>query len=137
MSDLQGVLEARRERIGRVRTHLHEPPPTSSPASQQVVQALPRLTLGAAEATVLHGDGAGTCPICLAEYLEGEEVVCMPCNGLHKAHWACMGRWLEGASTCPTCRFALPAAKLLDGGRAQGDGAALSAELLERAVAEV
>ena len=28
--------------------------------------------------------------------------------GTHKAHAACSAMWLAGATTCPTCRFALP-----------------------------
>lgn len=49
-----------------------------------------------------------TCAICLEGYTSGDEVACMPC--LHKTHWKCLEQWLaRGASTCPTCRWTLPA----------------------------
>ena len=106
--DLQAVLDALLEQTGHVRVHLHEPAPTSNPASAAVVEALPRHVLEPCDVELLQSDGTATWPICLCEYTAGDEVVCMPCRGLHKAHWPCMSRWLEGASTCPTCRYALP-----------------------------
>mmetsp|Transcript_16541 Transcript_16541/g.34939 ORF Transcript_16541/g.34939 Transcript_16541/m.34939 type:complete len:347 (-) Transcript_16541:202-1242(-) len=127
--DLQSVLEALREQTGRLRLHIHEPALPANPASKAVVQALPRHVLLPAEAALLHADGAATCPICLSEYGGGDEIVCMPCLGLHKAHWGCMHRWLDGASTCPTCRYALP-------NKAE-DGEPASAELMRRAEAEI
>ena len=49
-----------------------------------------------------------TCAICLEGYSSGDEVACMPC--LHKTHWKCVEQWLDrGASTCPTCRWTIPA----------------------------
>jgi hypothetical protein len=52
-----------------------------------------------------------------------------PLPACGRAHAACLGRWLDKAHTCPTCRFALPV-----------DGAPLGDEwpaLVERAGAEL
>lgn len=127
--DLQMVLESLRDQTGPLRLHIHEPTLSSNPASKVVVQALPRHVLLDSEAALLYSDGAATCPICLNDYCSGDEIVCMPCLGLHKAHWGCMRRWLDGASTCPTCRFALPT-------KAE-DASAASSELMQRAEAEI
>jgi len=56
----------------------------------------------------MKNDGAGSCVICMEEYEEGDEVACLPCGGLHKAHFTCLSGWLERAATCPSCRYALP-----------------------------
>uniref|UniRef100_A0A7S3F300 RING-type domain-containing protein n=1 Tax=Haptolina ericina TaxID=156174 RepID=A0A7S3F300_9EUKA len=96
-----------------VRIHLHQPS-VDEPvvANADIVQALPRQVLTEGEASLLESDGAGACTICLDAYAAGDTVACMPCTGLHKAHWACLQGWLERAATCPTCRFSLPASKL-------------------------
>lgn len=43
------------------------------------------------------------CPICLADFEDGETVRILPkCN--HYFHRECIDRWLLSHSTCPTCR---------------------------------
>lgn len=98
---------------GRVRLHRHEhnaseAGPPGGAASESVVRALPRLKLDARSAARLEEDGWDACPFCLDSFVPGETVVCIPCPGTHVAHSACTEKWLAVASTCPTCRFALP-----------------------------
>jgi hypothetical protein len=49
-----------------------------------------------------------TCSICLADYQAGDELTCMPCDGLHISHAACLRRWLWTDPSCPQCRYTLP-----------------------------
>jgi hypothetical protein len=96
----------------RIRLHLHDPgetaPPNGGAASEQVVQALPRLTLTAVAAQRLTAGGCDSCPFCLEGFCADEEIIVWPCPGCHVTHASCSRRWLAVASTCPTCRFALP-----------------------------
>merc|ERR1719487_831088 len=79
-----------------VRLHLHEDeadkPPSGGPASEMVVSALPRLTLGSAGAAHLNADAHEACAICLSSFEESEELIVMPCSGTHVAHAECMKR---------------------------------------------
>lgn len=46
------------------------------------------------------------CPICLAEFGEGEKVRVLPnCN--HAFHMECIDKWLTSHSSCPMCRHSL------------------------------
>lgn len=46
------------------------------------------------------------CPICLAEFVEGEKVRVLPnCN--HGFHLECIDAWLVSHSSCPLCRHSL------------------------------
>lgn len=66
---------------------------------RKVLRALPTVVYGAA-GTKLPGTD---CPICLAEFVEGEEVRILPkCN--HGFHVRCIDMWLSSNSSCPTCR---------------------------------
>ncbi|XP_042414065.1 RING-H2 finger protein ATL74-like [Zingiber officinale] len=67
-------------------------------------QALRRLPVA------VYGPGAGVlateCPICLAEFADGEEVRVLPwCH--HGFHVGCIDEWLSSHSSCPTCRQSL------------------------------
>ncbi|KAK9279272.1 hypothetical protein L1049_013183 [Liquidambar formosana] len=49
---------------------------------------------------------ATDCPICLAEFVQGEKVRVLPnCN--HGFHVKCIDTWLVSRSSCPTCRQTL------------------------------
>jgi E3 ubiquitin-protein ligase ATL10/75/76/77/78 len=49
---------------------------------------------------------ASDCPICLAEFGEGEQVRVLPnCN--HCFHMECIDKWLTSHSSCPMCRHSL------------------------------
>ena len=80
---------------------------TGQPSNEDVVELLPRrvISLTTSESLAAVDD---SCAICLEGYAEGEELVCLPCDGLHKGHWRCLRRWLQGAHTCPQCRWSLP-----------------------------
>ena len=49
-------------------------------------------------------DDGPSCPICLEEFREGEEVCAMPCHGKHDFHRACIGEWMKDHRNCPVCR---------------------------------
>lgn len=60
---------------------------------------------------------APSCPICVCEFEEGEEVRTLPCDGHHNFHKRCIDEWLVINATCPNCRAqVLPSV----GGRATG-----------------
>ena len=46
------------------------------------------------------------CSICLEEFCDGLEVVCLPC--LHLYHKDCIVKWLHTSHLCPLCRFPMP-----------------------------
>ena len=49
--------------------------------------------------------GRETCPICIVDFEEGEDVRVLPCEGKHVFHQACVDPWLlELSSSCPICR---------------------------------
>nr|ABK25761.1 unknown [Picea sitchensis] len=66
---------------------------------RKALRALPTAVYGAAGSKLPCTD----CPICLAEFLEGDEVRILPkCN--HGFHMRCIDTWLASHSSCPTCR---------------------------------
>jgi len=42
------------------------------------------------------------CSICLADYVEGDELMMLPCQ--HAYHKACISQWLQRQSQCPLCK---------------------------------
>ena len=44
------------------------------------------------------------CPICMADFLESDEIVPLPCDEKHYFHQACIKAWLEKNNTCPLCK---------------------------------
>ncbi|XP_039071338.1 RING-H2 finger protein ATL74-like [Hibiscus syriacus] len=80
-------------------------------------QAATRLAMTGLEKRDLQGipvavygtDGSFTsteCPICLAEFLDGEKVRKLPkCK--HGFHVRCIDKWLLSHSSCPNCRHSL------------------------------
>ena len=44
----------------------------------------------------------GPCPICYAEFEEGEEMYVLRCE--HLFHKECLSRWMSKQINCPTCR---------------------------------
>lgn len=80
--------------------HLAENDPNrygTPPAKKEAVGAMP---------TVKVKDNL-QCSICLEEFGFGADAKEMPCN--HKFHDACIFPWLELHSSCPVCRYQLPA----------------------------
>ena len=49
--------------------------------------------------------GRETCPICIADFEEGDDVRVLPCPGHHRFHKDCVDPWLlELSTSCPICR---------------------------------
>lgn len=49
--------------------------------------------------------GTETCPICILDFEEGDDLRVLPCEGHHKFHKDCVDQWLlELSSSCPLCR---------------------------------
>ncbi|XP_020584361.1 E3 ubiquitin-protein ligase CIP8-like [Phalaenopsis equestris] len=80
--------------------HLAENDPNcygTPPTQKEAVIALPTVKLQ--EIT--------KCPVCLEDLEVGMQAKELPCN--HKFHKDCISSWLELHSSCPVCRFQLPA----------------------------
>ncbi|KAK8939101.1 E3 ubiquitin-protein ligase RING1 [Platanthera zijinensis] len=80
--------------------HLAENDPNcygTPPAQKEAVDALP----------VVKVKENINCPVCLEDFEAGMEAREMPCK--HKFHKDCIFPWLELHSSCPVCRFQLPA----------------------------
>ncbi|KAH9935659.1 uncharacterized protein B0H18DRAFT_976726 [Fomitopsis serialis] len=49
--------------------------------------------------------GTETCPICIVDFEEGDDLRVLPCEGKHRFHRDCVDQWLlELSSSCPICR---------------------------------
>jgi hypothetical protein len=49
--------------------------------------------------------GRETCPICIVDFEEGDDLRQLPCEGHHRFHQECVDPWLlELSSSCPICR---------------------------------
>ncbi|TFK44720.1 hypothetical protein BDQ12DRAFT_673454 [Crucibulum laeve] len=49
--------------------------------------------------------GRETCPICIVDFEEGDDLRILPCEGKHCFHQQCVDPWLlELSSSCPICR---------------------------------
>lgn len=49
--------------------------------------------------------GRETCPICIVDFEEGDDLRVLPCEGHHAFHQQCVDPWLlELSSSCPICR---------------------------------
>ncbi|KAK7826787.1 e3 ubiquitin-protein ligase ring1-like [Quercus suber] len=80
--------------------HLAENDPNrygTPPAQKEAIEALPTVTIK---------DNL-QCSVCLDDFEMGAEAKQMPCK--HKFHNGCILPWLELHSSCPVCRFQLPA----------------------------
>ncbi|CAB4312578.1 unnamed protein product [Prunus armeniaca] len=80
--------------------HLAENDPNrygTPPAQKEAVEALPTVTI----------KENLQCSVCLDDFEAGVEAKEMPCK--HKFHSGCILPWLELHSSCPVCRFQLPA----------------------------
>jgi len=49
--------------------------------------------------------GHATCPICILDFEEGDDLRVLPCDGKHTFHRDCVDPWLlELSTSCPLCR---------------------------------
>ncbi|KAF6762976.1 hypothetical protein DFP72DRAFT_519061 [Ephemerocybe angulata] len=69
--------------------------------------------------------GVETCPICIVDFEEGDDVRVLPCEGKHCFHQSCVDPWLlELSSSCPICRHDFLALENMISGRTDdGHGA--------------
>lgn len=52
--------------------------------------------------------GRETCPICIVDFEDDDDVRILPCEGKHRFHQQCVDPWLlELSSSCPICRQGL------------------------------
>lgn len=74
--------------------------PCSNGLDKSAIRALPTVVYAATQS---QDAGQKDCPICLADFVDGENVRVLPkCS--HYFHRKCIDRWLLSHSTCPTCR---------------------------------
>jgi len=75
--------------------------------------AVPRPRIRAEPSTATSADvdplpesiGRETCPICIVDFEDGDDVRVLPCEGKHVFHQTCVDPWLlELSSSCPICR---------------------------------
>nr|XP_043634007.1 E3 ubiquitin-protein ligase SIRP1-like [Erigeron canadensis]XP_043634008.1 E3 ubiquitin-protein ligase SIRP1-like [Erigeron canadensis] len=81
--------------------HLAENDPNrygTPPAQKEAVEAMP---------TIKIEEDSVQCSVCLEEFEIGAEARQMPCK--HSFHGDCILPWLELHSSCPVCRYQLPA----------------------------
>ncbi|KAJ8771117.1 hypothetical protein K2173_023442 [Erythroxylum novogranatense] len=102
-------------RCSRVRNHGSSSSGLSSSQQQhasankglkkKILKSLPKYTYSKSiKATDKEANFQWTeCAICLAEFVEGEEVRVLPGCG-HTFHVSCIDVWLESHSSCPSCR---------------------------------
>lgn len=49
--------------------------------------------------------GKETCPICIIDFEDGDDLRVLPCEGHHRFHKDCVDPWLlELSTSCPICR---------------------------------
>lgn len=73
------------------------------PAKKDAVEALPTVEVCGG----CNEEDAASCAVCLEDYASGERARELPCR--HRFHSQCIVPWLEIHSSCPVCRFQLPA----------------------------
>ncbi|KAI0958926.1 hypothetical protein AcV7_004607 [Taiwanofungus camphoratus] len=63
------------------------------------------LNKGVEKEVVPDAIGRETCPICIVDFEEGDDLRVLPCEGHHRFHRECVDQWLlELSSSCPICR---------------------------------
>lgn len=71
----------------------------------QVVPRPPNAEAPETNHTALDSIGRDTCPICIVDFEEGDDIRVLPCEGKHCFHQACVDPWLlKLSSSCPICR---------------------------------
>ncbi|XP_022884659.1 RING-H2 finger protein ATL80-like [Olea europaea var. sylvestris] len=73
---------------------------------KKVLQSFPKFTYNS---YAVDGAALADCAICLAEYVDGDDIRMLPECG-HGFHVLCIDKWLGSHSSCPSCRKILAAA---------------------------
>ena len=94
----------------------HLPRMTEDPAGVHMVETAqspqPRITANTVDpspnpndAVIPEAIGRETCPICILDFEEGDDLRILPCEGKHRFHQTCVDPWLlELSGSCPLCR---------------------------------
>ncbi|KIY50353.1 hypothetical protein FISHEDRAFT_71957 [Fistulina hepatica ATCC 64428] len=74
--------------------------------------------------------GTETCPICIVDFEQGDDLRVLPCEGKHRFHQKCVDPWLlELSSSCPICRHDFLALEnMLSGGQSSEEEMSSSSE---------
>ncbi|KAF9531668.1 hypothetical protein CPB83DRAFT_80138 [Crepidotus variabilis] len=76
----------------------------SNPSSQPSTRP-PTAGRNEADDVVPASIGRDTCPICIVDFEEGDDIRVLPCDGKHCFHQQCVDPWLlKLSSSCPICR---------------------------------
>ena len=79
-------------------------PPSRAPVERQSVN-ISTTSLHNHDDVVPAQIGRQTCPICIVDFEEGDDVRVLPCDGKHCFHQQCVDPWLlKLSSSCPICR---------------------------------
>ncbi|KAJ6792912.1 putative RING zinc finger domain superfamily protein [Iris pallida] len=85
-------------------------PPPAKGLKKKAIRSLPMTIYSAPSPSSSAGAAASSaavdCPICLADFCEGDEMRALPQCG-HRFHLACIDTWLAAHSSCPSCRHVL------------------------------
>lgn len=82
---------------------MSELPPTAAEGSQLTKRPPKPATSG--DEVMPEAIGRETCPICIVDFEEGDDLRQLPCEGHHRFHQECVDPWLlELSSSCPICR---------------------------------
>lgn len=74
------------------------------PAGRQEASASSAISTGD-DGLVPDAIGRETCPICIVDFEEGDDLRVLPCEGHHRFHQQCVDQWLlELSGSCPICR---------------------------------
>ncbi|KAD5960749.1 hypothetical protein E3N88_12221 [Mikania micrantha] len=96
----------RRGSTSNTRRNPHRPAANKG-IKKKIVETLPKFVYDSAkEENGGENDGklsSGDCAICLAEYVDGDEIRVLPQCG-HRFHVGCIDMWLGSHSSCPSCR---------------------------------
>ncbi|KAJ1688488.1 hypothetical protein LUZ63_019878 [Rhynchospora breviuscula] len=87
--------------------HLAENDPNrygTPPAKKEAIEALPCTRI----------EEVSSCAVCLDDFEIGTEAKELPCK--HNFHASCILPWLDLHSTCPVCRYQMPAEETKDNG---------------------
>ncbi|RPD54743.1 hypothetical protein L227DRAFT_511251 [Lentinus tigrinus ALCF2SS1-6] len=106
-----------------------EDPLNRASSSADVPQVVPRPPKPAAAAAsgsdkevVPDAIGRETCPICIVDFEEGDDLRVLPCEGHHRFHRECVDQWLlELSSSCPICRQDFHALQTMMSAGEEGD----------------
>lgn len=82
----------------------HTPAAANKGLKKKVVETLPKIVY---DSNITNENftklSSGDCAICLAEYVDGDEIRVLPQCG-HGFHVGCIDLWLGSHSSCPSCR---------------------------------